>query len=100
MSSKDFQRPIRSLVVCFLAIFTLGTSYAHAQATHSTSSGQASTGSGQAYPAKTIEWISHTSAGSGTDLFNRNVSVILEKEKILNVPFIHTNRVGGNGLIA
>jgi tripartite-type tricarboxylate transporter receptor subunit TctC len=54
----------------------------------------------QAYPAKTIEWISHTSAGSGTDLFNRNVSNMLEKEKILNVPFIHSNRVGGNGLIA
>jgi putative tricarboxylic transport membrane protein len=25
---------------------------------------------------------------------------MLEKEKILNVPFIHSNRVGGNGLIA
>src|ERR1043165_7483411 len=55
---------------------------------------------GQAYPAKTIEWISHSSAGSGTDLFNRNVSGMLEKEKILNVPFVHSNRVGGNGLIA
>jgi putative tricarboxylic transport membrane protein len=84
MSSKDCPRPVRSLVLCFLAIFTLGASGAHAQA----------------YPAKTIEWISHTSAGSGTDLWNRNVSGILEKEKILNVPFIHTNRVGGNGLIA
>jgi putative tricarboxylic transport membrane protein len=72
------------LVLCFLAIFALGASCAHAQA----------------YPAKTIEWISHTSAGSGTDLWNRNVSGILEKEKILNVPFIHTNRVGGNGAIA
>ena len=54
----------------------------------------------QPYPSKTIEWISHTSAGSGTDLFNRNVSGILEKEKILNVPFIHSNRVGGLGAIA
>jgi putative tricarboxylic transport membrane protein len=72
------------LAVCFLAIFILGTPCAHAQA----------------YPSKTIEWISHTSAGSGTDLFNRNVSGMLEKEKILNVPFIHSNRVGGNGVIA
>ena len=84
MSSKDCRLPVRSLVLCFLAVVTLDASYAHAQA----------------YPAKTIEWISHTSAGSGTDLFNRNVSGMLEKDKILNVPFIHTNRVGGNGLIA
>jgi putative tricarboxylic transport membrane protein len=54
----------------------------------------------QTYPSKTIEWISHTSAGSGTDLFNRNVSNLLEKEKILNVPFMHSNRVGGGGVIA
>src|SRR5215210_263958 len=84
MSSKYCRGPVRSLVLCFLTIFTLGASGAHAQA----------------YPAKPIEWISHTSAGSGTDLFNRNVSGLLEKEKILNVPFIHTNRVGGNGVIA
>jgi putative tricarboxylic transport membrane protein len=83
MSRMDSRSPVVSLVLCFLAIF-VGASCAHAQA----------------YPSKTIEWISHTSAGSGTDLWNRNVSGILEKEKILNVPFIHTNRVGGNGLIA
>ena len=55
---------------------------------------------GQAYPSRTIEWISHSSAGSGTDLFNRNVTDMLAKEKIFNVPFIHSNRVGGNGLVA
>ncbi|HEX2824956.1 MAG TPA: tripartite tricarboxylate transporter substrate binding protein [Burkholderiales bacterium] len=54
----------------------------------------------QPYPSRTIEWISHSSAGSGTDLFNRTVSGMMEKEKILNVPFIHSNRVGGNGVIA
>jgi tripartite-type tricarboxylate transporter receptor subunit TctC len=54
----------------------------------------------QTYPSKTIEWISHSSAGSGTDLFNRSVSDLLAKEKIFNVPFIHSNRVGGNGVIA
>jgi putative tricarboxylic transport membrane protein len=84
MSSKDCRHRVRSLVLFFLTTLTLGTSGAHAQA----------------YPSKPIEWISHSSAGSGTDLFNRNVSSMLEKEKILNVPFIHTNRVGGNGLIA
>jgi putative tricarboxylic transport membrane protein len=54
----------------------------------------------QSYPSRTIEWISHSSAGSGTDLFNRSVSDMLAKEKIFNVPFIHSNRVGGNGVVA
>ena len=84
MSSKHFRRPVLEWVLCFVAIFTLGASDARAQA----------------YPAKTIEWISHTSAGSGTDLFNRNVTDMLEKEKIFNVPFVNSNRVGGNGAIA
>ena len=54
----------------------------------------------QTYPSRTIEWISHSSAGSGTDLFNRNVTDMLAKEKIFSVPFINSNRVGGNGVIA
>jgi tripartite-type tricarboxylate transporter receptor subunit TctC len=54
----------------------------------------------QTYPSKTIEWISHSSAGSGTDLFNRSVSDLLAKEKIFPVAFIHSNRVGGNGVVA
>src|SRR5215208_5404152 len=84
MSSTHSRCTVYSCVLCFLIAFSLGASYAQAQA----------------YPSKTIEWISHSSAGSGTDLFNRNVSGMLEKEKLLNVPFIHTNRVGGNGVIA
>jgi putative tricarboxylic transport membrane protein len=72
------------LILCFLAALTLAANDALAQA----------------YPSKTIEWVAHTSAGSGTDLWNRNISGILEKEKVFNVPFIHANRVGGNGLIA
>jgi putative tricarboxylic transport membrane protein len=84
MSSRHSRGSVCTVVLSFLALFALGSSSAHAQA----------------YPSKTIEWISHTSAGSGTDLWNRNVSLLLEKEKILNVPFIHSNRVGGNGIIA
>lgn len=84
MSNKDCRLSARSWVVCAMMIFGASAGGAHAQA----------------YPSKNIEWISHSSAGSGTDLFNRNVSGMLEKEKILNVPFVHTNRVGGNGLIA
>jgi hypothetical protein len=48
MSSTQLARPICSFVLCFLAVFALGTRPAHAQA----------------YPSKTIEWISHTSAGT------------------------------------
>ena len=84
MSTMYSRGCVRSFILGFVALFAFGPSSAHAQP----------------YPAKTIEWISHSSAGSGTDLFNRNVSGMLEKEKILNVPFIHTNRVGGNGVIA
>src|SRR3954454_20873038 len=84
MRTTHSRRSVYAFIVCCLGIFTLGASCARAQP----------------YPSKTIEWISHTSAGSGTDLFNRNVSGMLEKEKILNVPFVHSNRVGGNGLIA
>ena len=84
MSGKPMRRGVRALAPYFLVTFMLAAHYAHAQR----------------YPSKTIEWISHTSAGSGTDLFNRNMSGMLEKEKIFNVPFIHSNRVGGNGLIA
>lgn len=78
--------PVRSILVSMLGAgaVALCASSAHAQP----------------YPSKTIEWISHSSVGSGTDLFNRNVSGMLEKMKIFNVPFIHTNRVGGNGVIA
>src|SRR5215204_4429382 len=84
MSSKEFSARIGSFVLCFLAALMPGANDSRAQA----------------YPAKTIEWISHTSAGSGTDLFNRNMSGMLEKMGILKVPFIHSNRVGGNGVIA
>ena len=67
-------------------------SYAHAQAT--------STGSGQAYPSRPIEFVAHTSPGSGTDLFGRNVSNLLEKEKIFSQPITHSNRTGGLGVVA
>ena len=84
MSRTHHRTSVRSLAVAFLGASALAVPAAQAQS----------------YPFKTIEWISHSSAGSGTDLFNRNVSGMMEKQKILNVPFTHTNRVGGNGVIA
>jgi len=84
MSRTHYRSPVGT---CLVAAFAAaGLFSANAQA--------------QAYPSRTIEWISHSSAGSGTDLFNRNVSDMLAKEKIFPVPFIHANRVGGNGVVA
>ena len=82
--NRHVARPIvrSSLALALTAAALIGTAHA------------------QSYPSKTIEWISHSSTGSGTDLFNRNVSELLAQQKIFNVPFIHTNRVGGNGVIA
>ena len=54
----------------------------------------------QAYPSKPIEFVAHTSPGSGTDLFGRNVSNLLEKEKIFSQPITHSNRTGGLGTVA
>ena len=84
MKRTQSSGPVRSILVGTLGAVALCASSVHAQP----------------YPSKTIEWISHSSSGSGTDLFNRNVSGMLEKMKIFNVPFIHSNRVGGNGVIA
>ena len=59
-----------------------------------------STGSGQAYPSKSIEFTVHTAPGGGTDLFARVVTDILQKEKILSQPLIVANRTGGGGAVA
>lgn len=84
MSRMHPRRAVRSFLVGFIGALAVCTGFAQAQT----------------YPSRTIEWISHSSAGSGTDLFNRNVSDLLMKEKIFSVPFIHSNRVGGNGVVA
>ena len=84
MSHTHSRSPVCSFLVGMLGVVAVSASSAQAQT----------------YPSRTIEWISHSSAGSGTDLFNRNVSNLLAQEKIFSVPFIHSNRVGGNGVIA
>ena len=54
----------------------------------------------QSYPARPIELISHTSAGSGTDVIARAVADVFRREKLLPQPFVVVNRVGGAGVIA
>jgi putative tricarboxylic transport membrane protein len=54
----------------------------------------------QAYPSKPIEFNAQSSPGGGTDLFMRNITELLTKQKLLSQPLINSNRVGGGGVIA
>ncbi len=53
----------------------------------------------QAYPARQIEVIVHTSAGSGGDIVSRAVAEIIRRDKLLPQPLQVNNRVGGAGVI-
>lgn len=52
------------------------------------------------YPEKPIEIIVHSSPGGGTDLFSRQVALILEKEGIVKQKINVVNKSGGGGTIA
>ena len=54
----------------------------------------------QSYPSRQIEFIAQSSPGGGTDLFMRNITDLLTKEKIFSQPLTNNNRVGGGGVIA
>ena len=54
----------------------------------------------QPFPAKTLEFVVHTSPGGGTDVFARAVTDMLAREKLVTVPMIVNNRVGGGGAMA
>ncbi len=54
----------------------------------------------QAFPAKPIELVVHTSAGGGGDLFARTVAEIITREKLLPQPLVVANKGGGGGTIA
>jgi len=54
----------------------------------------------QAYPARHVEVIVHTSAGSGGDIVSRAVSEIVRRDKLLPQPLQVVNRVGSAGALA
>ena len=56
--------------------------------------------SAQPYPARPIELIVHTSAGSGGDVVSRAVGEIMRRDKFLPQPLVVNNRVGGAGALA
>ena len=54
----------------------------------------------QTYPSRTIEFVGQSSPGGGTDLFMRNITELLRKDKAFSQPIITSNRVGGGGAVA
>ena len=58
------------------------------------------TASAQSYPAKPIELVVPTSAGSGTDIYARALAEIIRAEKLLPQPLVVQNRTGGASVIA
>jgi putative tricarboxylic transport membrane protein len=59
-----------------------------------------SSASAQTYPSKTIEFVVHTSAGGGSDLFARLVADIINREKMIPQPVVVVNKSGGAGAVA
>jgi putative tricarboxylic transport membrane protein len=54
----------------------------------------------QSYPSRPVEVVVHTSPGGGTDLFGRNVSDMLSRDKAFATGFVVSNRTGGLGSVA
>jgi len=54
----------------------------------------------QAYPNRTVEFVVHTSAGGGTDVFARAVGDMLGRDKAINQAITISNRTGGSGGVA
>jgi len=60
----------------------------------------ASTGSGQAYPSKPVDFVVHVNPGGGTDVFARLVTEIMTRDKLVTQPLVVQNRPGGAGVVA
>ncbi|MBA4423221.1 MAG: hypothetical protein C0390_09010 [Syntrophus sp. (in: bacteria)] len=52
------------------------------------------------YPEKTIEFVTHSAPGGGSDIFSRHIANLMEKEKLVPVPLVVVNKSGGSGAIA
>lgn len=78
----------RKLWVCSLiAVFSLMAAMAAVEAK-------------AAYPDQPIEFVVHSSAGGGSDMFSRTIALILEKEGIVKQKINVNNRSGGSGTVA
>jgi putative tricarboxylic transport membrane protein len=54
----------------------------------------------QPFPSRPMEFVVHTAAGGGTDIFGRVVAEIIAREKLMNQTINVLNRAGGGGAIA
>jgi putative tricarboxylic transport membrane protein len=54
----------------------------------------------QPFPSRPLEFVVHTSAGGGTDIFGRVIAEIIAREKFMSQPINIANRAGGGGAIA
>ena len=54
----------------------------------------------QAFPSKPIEFVVHSGAGGGPDVFARTVAEAISRERIFAQHIVIANRVGGGGSIA
>jgi putative tricarboxylic transport membrane protein len=54
----------------------------------------------QTYPSRTIEFVAQSTPGGGTDLFMRNITELLRKDKAFSQPLITSNRAGAAGAVA
>lgn len=52
------------------------------------------------YPDKPIEFVVHSDAGGGSDLFSRTIAHILEKEGMVKQKITVNNRTGGSATVA
>ena len=59
-----------------------------------------STDAKAAYPEKPIEFVVHSDAGGGSDLFSRTIANILETEGLVKQKITVNNRTGGSGTVA
>lgn len=54
----------------------------------------------QSFPSRPLEFVVHTGAGGGSDLFARVVAEIINRERLLPQPFMVVNKGGGGGAVA
>jgi tripartite-type tricarboxylate transporter receptor subunit TctC len=86
-------RNLRSHLAAALAVAALACAAAAPAQTPST-------GSGQGYPARPIEFVVHVTPGGGTDVFARLVTEIMTRDKLVTQPLVVLNRPGGAGVVA
>ena len=83
-------KPSTAIVLCLLACVMPAPAMAQAP----------STGSGQGFPSKAIEFVVPGAPGAGSDVFARLIADLIRKEKLTPQPIQINNKAGGGGAVA